>query len=266
VSPARRPAHAWDPDRYLAHADERGRPFVELVARVGHRSPRTVVDLGCGPGNLTELLAQRWPGAEVVGVDSSPEMVGSARARGGAVRYEVGDARDWTPSGPVDVLVSNAMLQWVPRHLELLPRLVECVAEGGWLAFQVPGNMDEPSHVLRRALAAEAPYSEHTRGVAEPASHDPEVYLRALQAAGCPIDGVDAWESTYLHVLHGEDPVLSWISGTSLRPTLQALPEELRPLFTAELGERLREAYPPDELGGGAVLLPFRRVFVVARR
>ena len=260
-------SHTWDPARYLAHADERGRPFVELLARVGAESPRTVVDLGCGPGNLTELLAQRWPDAEVVGVDSSPEMVEAARARGGTVRYEVGDVRDWAPERPVDVLVSNATLQWVPGHLWLLPRLVGSVAEGGWLAVQVPGNMDEPSHALRRALAAEPPYAEHLRGIAEPASHDPEAYLRALQATGCT---VEAWETTYLHELHGEDPVLSWISGTSLRPTLAALPDDLRERFTTELGERLREAYPPSTGGGvdsgPGVLLPFRRVFVVARR
>ena len=255
------PAHRWDPDRYLAHADERGRPFIELVARVGAETPRTVVDLGCGPGNLTGLLAQRWPGAEVVGVDSSEEMVAAARALPEhGVRYEVGDVRGWSPSRPVDVLVSNAMLQWVPGHLDLLPRLVRALAPGGWLAFQVPGNMDEPSHALRRELAAAPPYSEHTRGIAEPASHDPQAYLRALQALGC--SAVDAWETTYLHVLHGEDPVLSWISGTSLRPTLAALPEGLRDHFTSELAERLRDAYPDD---GTGVVLPFRRVFVVAR-
>ena len=254
-------AHAWDPDRYLVHADERGRPFVELLARVGARDPRTVVDLGCGPGNLTELLVQRWPQAEVVGVDSSPDMVEAARSRGtDGVRYEVGDVRGWSPERPVDVLVSNATLQWVPGHLELLPRLVESLADDGWLAVQVPGNMGEPSHVLRRELAAEPDFAAYTRDVAEPSSHDPETYLRVLQDAGCE---VDAWETTYLHLLHGEDPVLSWISGTSLRPTLQALPDDLGERFTTELAARLREAYPARR---GAVVLPFRRVFVVARR
>jgi len=260
VTASRAAVHTWDPDRYLAHADERGRPFVELLARVGAASPRTVVDLGCGPGNLTELLTERWPGAEVVGVDSSPEMVRAARARGGAVRYEVGDVRDWRAEQPVDVLVSNATLQWVPGHLELLPQLVEQVADEGWLAVQVPGNMGEPSHALRRELAAEPEFAPYTEGVAEPASHDPETYLRALQGLGCE---VDAWETTYLHVLHGEDPVLSWIAGTSLRPTRQARPDDLRERFTAELAVRLRAAYP---VGPDGVVLPFRRVFVVAHR
>ena len=190
-------------------------------------------------------------------------MVAAARARAGRVRYEVGDVRGWRPASPVDVLVSNAVLQWVPGHLDLLPGLVDSVADDGWLAFQVPGNMDEPSHALRRELAARPPYSEWTAGAEEPFSHDPETYLRVLQRAGCD---VDAWETTYLHVLHGEDPVLSWISGTSLRPTLQCLPEHLRPRFTDELAALLREAYPASAGEGSGVVLRFRRVFVAARR
>ena len=155
--------HTWDPDRYLTYADERGRPFVELVARIGAAAPAEVVDLGCGPGNLTGLLAERWPRAHVVGLDSSPEMIAAA-AGGSASRwtYAVADLRDWQPERPVDVLVSNATLQWVPGHLELLPALVAAVAPGGWFAFQVPGNFDEPSHTIRAELAAEAPYAEHT--------------------------------------------------------------------------------------------------------
>lgn len=255
----------WDPERYLAHADERARPFVDLVARVGASAPRQVVDLGCGAGNLTALLARRWPDASVVGVDSSPEMVAAARAADlPGVRFEAGDVRTWTPARPADVVVSNAVLQWVPGHLGLLPRLVEHLAPGGWLALQVPGNHDEPSHALRRELAAEPTYSAYTAGVAEPFAHDPATYLDALAALGCE---VDAWETTYLHVLHGPDPVLSWISGTGARPTLQALPDELRRRFEDELRDRLRTAYPArDQAVGGGVVLPFRRVFAVARR
>ena len=252
--------HQWDPDRYLTYADERGRPFLELVARVRAEAPGTVVDLGCGPGNLTALLAERWPDARVTGVDSSPEMVAKAQPAGN-LRFEVADLRDWVREAePVDVLVSNATLQWVPGHLDLLPALVDRVRPGGWLAFQVPGNFDEPSHTLRRALAAESPYDEHTRDVAVPAAHDAATYLRALADLGCT---VDAWETTYLHVLRGKDPVFTWVSGTGARPTLQALPDELRPSFEEELKRRLREAYPDD---GHGVVMPFRRIFVVARR
>ena len=257
--------HTWDPERYLTYADERGRPFVELVARIGAASPSEVVDLGCGAGNLTGLLAERWPEAHVVGLDSSPEMIararGSAHGLGQAVTYAVADLRDWRPERPVDVLVSNATLQWVHGHLALLPRLVESVVPGGWFAFQVPGNFDEPSHTIRRELAAEAPYAEWTADVAVPASHDPAAYYDALAATGC---AVEVWETTYTHVLHGEDPVFTWVSGTGARPTLQALPDDLRAAYETEFKRRLAAAYPTRD--DGTVLLPFRRVFAVAQR
>lgn len=254
----------WDPQRYLAFAGERGRPFVDLIGRVDALEPRDVVDLGCGPGNLTSLLADRWPASAITGIDSSAAMVRSAsdnHQREGLVFHRA-DLRDWLSTanpGQVDVLVTNAALQWVPGHLELMPDLVRAVAPGGWLAFQVPGNFAEPSHTLRDELAAEEPYAEHLRDVALPSAHDAATYLRALQGLGC---SVDAWETTYLHVLHGPDPVFTWISGTGARPTLQALPDDLRPGFEDELKRRLRTAYADD---GHGVVLPFRRIFVVAR-
>jgi trans-aconitate 2-methyltransferase len=251
--------HSWDPEHYLTYADERGRPFVELVQRIGAQDPRAVVDLGCGPGNLTNLLAERWPSASVTGLDLSAEMIAAARATSSAVAYEMVDLREWSPADPVDVLVSNATLQWVPGHLELLPSLVSRVAAGGWLAFQVPGNFDEPSHTIRTELAEEAEYAEHTSGVAVPSSHGAATYLEKLAGLGCT---VDAWETTYLHVLQGEDPVFTWVSGTGARPTLQALPPGLREEFEAEFKARLRAAYPDR---GHGVVLPFRRVFVVAQ-
>ena len=251
--------HTWDPDRYLAYADERGRPFVELIARVDDPAPAAVVDLGCGPGTLTALLAERWPSAAVRGVDSSPEMIAKARTSHPEIDFELGDARGWRPTEPVDVLVSNATLQWVPGHLDLLPELLAAVRPGGWLAFQVPGNFDQPSHTIRTELAATPPYHAHTGGVAVPTAHDAATYLDTLTRLGC---AVDAWETTYLHVLRGADPVFTWVSGTGARPTLQALPADLRPRFEDEFKARLRSAYPATD---GRVLLPFRRVFVVAR-
>ena len=252
--------HTWDPERYLAFADERGRPFLDLLARVGPTAPRRVADLGCGPGNLTAVLKERWPGAEVLGLDSSPEMVAAAVPRPG-LSFQVADLRDWAaPEGGVDVLVSNATLQWVPDHLALLPRLLGEVAPGGWFAFQVPANFAEPSHTLCHALADEPAYAGWAAGVAQPSSHDPRTYLDALAQEGVV---VDAWETTYLHVLAGPDPVFAWVSGTGARPTLQAMPPEVRPGFEAELKRRLRAAYPERH---GRVVMPFRRVFVVAHR
>ncbi|MDF9715076.1 methyltransferase domain-containing protein [Nocardioides sp. ChNu-153] len=263
----------WDPTSYLQYADERGRPFVELLARVRAEAPRRVVDLGCGPGNLTALLARRWPGAEVVGIDSSPEMIDRARAEHPAgppagqpcgPSFAVGDVRTWRPERPVDVLVSNATLQWVPGHLDLLPDLLARVAPGGTLAFGVPGNFAEPSHVLRAELAGRAPYREHTRDIDVPAAHDAATYLQVLAATGAE---VDAWETTYLHVLRGPDPVFAWVRSTGARPTLEALPDDLRERFADEFRAALRAAYPTTEVGGEpAVVLPFRRVFVVATR
>lgn len=251
----------WDPARYLTYADERGRPFVDLIGRIPAVSPGPVADLGCGPGNLTRLLAQRWPDAEVRGVDSSPEMIAAAEAAGPVERvaFEVGDVRTWRPSRPVDVLVSNAMLQWVPGHLDLLPSLVGHLAPGGWLAFQVPGNFAQPSHSIRHELARDPRFAAHLDGVASPDAFGPEVYLDALSRLGLT---VDAWETTYLHVLTGDDPVYTWATGTGARPTLQALPDDLREEFAEEFRTRLAVAYPPR--ADGSVVLPFRRVFCVA--
>jgi trans-aconitate 2-methyltransferase len=261
-------SHHWDPQRYLTYADERGRPFVELLARVRATAPATVVDLGCGPGNLTALLAERWPDARISGIDSSPEMVAAAQetaADGGGIEYACRDLREWAaavPARSVDVLVANAVLQWVPGHLDLLPQLVGAVAPEGWLAFQVPANFDQPSHTIRAELAAEAPYAEHTAGLQAPSSHDPAAYFAALARPGRDLD---AWETTYLHVLHGPDPVFTWVSGTGARPTLEALDAAdpaLRLRFEEEFRRRLRAAYPDT---GHGVVLPFRRVFVVAQ-
>jgi trans-aconitate 2-methyltransferase len=252
--------HTWDPDRYLVYADERGRPFVDLLHRVDAASPERVVDLGCGPGTLTALLRARWPEADVVGVDSSQAMVERARSGGHGARFEIGDLRAWEPERPVDVLVSNATLQWVPGHLDLLPRLVGHVSPGGWFAFQVPGNHGEPSHALLRSLSQDPRFASYTRGVARPQSQQPEAYAEALRELGLQ---VDAWETTYQHLLTGEDPVFTWISGTGARPVLEALPEALREEFTTEYKALLREAYPPGPHG---TVLPFRRIFVVAHR
>jgi trans-aconitate 2-methyltransferase len=252
----------WDPEQYGRYADERSRPYGDLVRRVGANRPQRVADLGCGSGELTASLRRLWPTAEIVGVDSSPAMIAKARTIKGVedLRFLERDLRDWRPDHGTDVVISNAALQWVPEHRGLLPGLVERLAEGGWLAFQVPGNFASPSHVLLHELAASAPYAEHTAGLARPASAEPGDYLADLAALGCT---VDAWETTYLHVLTGEDPVFTWVAATGARPILQALPDDEREHFEATYKARLREAYPEQPYG---TVLPFRRIFVVAQR
>ncbi|WP_256839304.1 trans-aconitate 2-methyltransferase [Ornithinimicrobium faecis] len=252
----------WDPGQYLRFSDERGRPFVDLVSRIRSEA-RTVVDLGCGPGQLTPVLRERWPQAQITGLDSSPEMIAQAQRENTdpLTTYGVADASDWAPEQPVDVLVSNAMLQWVPGHADLLLPWTEHIAPGGALAFQVPGNFGAPSHRLLWETASHSAYAPFTSDLGPRAAVlEPADYLDLLSRPGWH---VDAWETTYLHVLQGEDPVFEWISGTGARPVLQALPDDVRPQFEADYKAVLREAYPRREVG---TVLPFRRIFVVAHR
>lgn len=251
----------WDPQTYLRFSDERSRPFADLLARVpGER--RTIVDLGCGPGHLTAMMRARWPDADIVGVDSSPEMIGRATQQNTdpRARYLLGSIGEWFPAEPVDLIISNAAFQWVPAQLAVIPELRAHLTPGGVLAFQVPHNVDNPSHVLLRELAAADPYARYTAGTALPRGVTAATYLDLLAGPGWT---VDIWETTYLHVLPGEDAVFDWISGTGARPVLQALPDELRPQFVDDYKSVLRQAYPRQPYG---TVLPFPRVFVVATR
>jgi trans-aconitate 2-methyltransferase len=252
----------WDPEQYLRFGDERSRPFFELTGRIAAQDPGAVVDLGCGPGTLTAALAERWPGARVLGIDSSAEMIEAARElpdAGGRLSFALGDVRDFVPDGGVDVIVSNAVLQWVPEHLDLVTRWGSCLRPGGWLALQVPANFDQPSHQAIRDLAAADRWRPLLAGVQlNRQSADPAEYADPLARAGLD---VDAWETTYLHVLHGDDPVAEWCKGSALRPVIAALPPEEAGEFLAEFRARMAEAYPAAPYG---TLFPFRRVFVVA--
>jgi trans-aconitate 2-methyltransferase len=251
----------WDPTTYLTFADHRGRPFRDLVARIGADQPRRVVDLGCGPGNQTVTLADRWPGATIEGIDSSPEMVEAARSLGVAAR--IGDVNDWSPAADTDVVLTNAVLQWVPGHTELLRRWAGQLPSGAWLAMQVPGNFAAASHVLIRNQANSAEWKSALGDVAlreEDAVAAPRQYADVLTDAGCQ---VDAWETTYTQLLSGDNPVLDWVAGTALRPIRAALDDQRWQAFLDELAPRLLAAYPqrPD----GTTWFEFRRVFVVAR-
>jgi trans-aconitate 2-methyltransferase len=253
----------WDPGQYLRYAGERARPFFDLLARVGAEDPGYVADLGCGPGNLTAALADRWPAAEIVGVDNSPEMIAAAgaeaRTRDG-LSFMLGDIRDWRPARPLDVLLSNAVLQWVPGHLEVVRRWPGLLAPGGWLAFQLPGNFDQPTHAILAALVRSQRWAPLLDGVVlNRQARSPAEYLDLLAGAGC---SVDAWETTYLHVLPGPEPVVEWYRGTGLRPVLAALDPDQADRFIAEYSQRVAQAYPAAPYG---TVLPFRRVFVVAQ-
>ena len=253
----------WDPGQYLRYAGERGRPFFDLIARVGAEDPGYVVDLGCGPGNLTAALGDRWPGAEILGVDNSPEMIAAAQEEAGKrdrLSFALGDIRDWRPGRKVDVLVSNAALQWVPGHMDVIRRWPGLLAPGGWLAFQLPGNFDQPTHAILLDLVQSDRWAPLLGGVAlNRQAGSLTDYLDLLAGEGC---SVDAWETTYLHVLQGPDPVVEWYRGTGLRPVLAALEPGQAEAFVAEYGERVAKAYPAALYG---TVLPFRRVFVVAQ-
>ena len=253
----------WDPGLYARHAGHRGRPFFDLVGRVGHDAPRTVVDLGCGPGELTEALALRWPGATVRGIDSSTDMIDAARRRPAPpnLAFEVGDLRAYRP-GSDDVVVTNAALQWVPGHQDLVAAWARALPAGGWLALQVPGNFPAPSHALMREHAASPRWAETLRGVLrhDDAVAEPADYAELLLSAGLE---ADVWETTYQQVLPGEDAVLGWVRGTALRPVLEVLSAEEADEFEAGYGELLRTAYPR---GGHGTVFGFRRIFAVGHR
>jgi trans-aconitate 2-methyltransferase len=258
----------WNPEQYARFGDERSRPFFELVNRIGATDPRTVVDLGCGPGALTASLVERWPSADVLGVDNDAAMLASATNVLGdskALRFTSGDIATWRVTEPADVIVSNAALQWVPNHLELLPALAAQVKPGGWFAFQVPGNLDDAHHQAIRAVRRRQRWASIPTIAALPerthVSSTAVTYTDKLADCGF---SVDAWETTYVHILHGHDPILEWVKGTGLRPVLNALPsEEARDGFCRELAPLLRDAYPSRPYG---TPFPFRRVFVVAHR
>jgi trans-aconitate 2-methyltransferase len=251
----------WNPKTYLAFADERTRPAAELLARVPDENPARVIDLGCGPGNSTALLRARWPEAHLEGLDSSPQMLEQARTCGIDAEWIEADVANWKANAPYDVVYSNATLQWLGDHARLLSRLMASVKPGGTFAFQVPHNMDAPSHVLMREAAASGPWSAKLRNVREVAVLAPAGYYAILEAAAAHID---IWETEYLHVLSGDDAVYHWVSGTGLRPFVQALAGEEREAFVADYKAKLAAAYPMQ--ADGTTLFAFKRLFAVARR
>ncbi|UGY91856.1 trans-aconitate 2-methyltransferase [Streptomyces gobiensis] len=267
-------APTWDPQQYLRHADHRTRPFHDLLARIPELPPTgrpaRIADLGCGPGNVTALLANRWPGAYITGLDNSPEMLDEAQRHagptpgGGRLDFARADAAHWEPTETYDLIVSNAALQWVRGHADFFKSWLDAITPGGALAFQVPGNFISPSHALLGELCDSPRWRERLREHGRRYVYilEPFEYLQRLTDLGC---AVDVWETTYIQLLSGDDPVLEWVKGTALRPVLTALAEDpgAREEFLLEYRDRLREAYPQGPHG---TVFPFRRIFVVARK
>ena len=255
---------AWNPATYMRYGDERTRPAVDLLARVTSAHPARVVDLGCGPGNSTALLVARWPDAEVVGLDSSAEMIATATAANIPARFAVADFDTWAPDAAPDVIFANAAFQWSHDPLALVRRLFAVLPSGGALAFQIPQNFDQPTHVAVRDIAAKEPWADK---LADARWYDPagfaraEDYARALAPSGARLD---IWTTDYLHRLTGADPVFRWMEGTALRPFLTRLHGGERAAFEAAVKTALTAAYPAEP--DGTTLFPFRRLFVVASR
>lgn len=236
----------------------------DLLHAVETTDVRRAVDLGCGPGNSTEVLAARFPGAQVTGLDSSPDMIAAARQRLPGLRFDLAGIEDWNDPGPFDVILANAVLQWVPNHDTLMPRLLDKLAVGGSLAVQMPDNLDEPAHRLMRQVAAAGPWAEKLAGAA--GARTPRLgaawYYSLLRPHA---SRVDVWRTTYHHVLDGgTDAVVEWFKGSGLRPFLAPLDTDETAAFLAEYRAALADAYPP--LPSGTVLLPFPRLFIVAVR
>ena len=251
----------WDPAQYMNFSSERLRPALDLLAQVPLAAAGHVVDLGCGTGNMTAILKRRFANADVLGVDGAESMLAKARAANPDCRFETGDFRNWAPANPPDLIFSNAALHWVTDHAILFPRLLSCLAPGGILAVQMPAMHDAPLRMLQNDVARQGPWARHQDDAGYARGLLPvEAYYDAIRPL---VASLDIWQTTYLHVLTGEDAVAEWAAGSSLRPFLDKLPPDLTGPFRAAYSAALAPHYPrrPD----GTTLLSFKRFFFVAR-
>ena len=251
----------WSPSTYLKFEDERTRPARDLLAQVPLGSIGKAIDMGCGPGNSTELIAERFPDAELWGLDTSPSMLEQARKRLPSAHFAEADAGSWTPSADVDLVFANAIYQWVPDNLQQLPRVLEALHPGGVLAVQMPDNMNEPSHVAMREVAASGPWAARLTGAARGVLPSVRDYYDALKPFASRLD---IWHTIYNHPLADAAAIVEWVKGTGLRPFIDPLTEVERQAFLAAYLERIAAAYPPAF--DGKVLLRFPRLFIVAKR
>lgn len=253
---------SWSARQYSMFEQQRTRPVRDLVAAIPARQVMTAIDLGCGPGNSTEVLLERFPNALITGLDSSEDMLGDARQRLPHLQFELSDIGTWAPARTFDVILANASLQWVPDHAELYPRLASLLNPGGALAVQTPDNLEEPAHRLAREIAARQPWAAKIASVKHPDRHPAARYFELLRPH---CSEVDVWRTTYHHLLPGgHAAVVEWFKGSALRPYLQRLNETEQAAFLDAYLEAISQAYPA--LADGAVLLPFPRLFLVATR
>jgi trans-aconitate 2-methyltransferase len=253
----------WSAAQYVKFEQERTRPVHDLVARIPKAGIVHAADIGCGPGNSTEVLRERYPEARIVGLDSSPDMIEAARKRLPNIAFEVADVRYWRPKEPLDVILANAVLQWIPDHETLFPALMAKLGQGGTLATQMPDNLDEPSHRLMGEVASNSPWAAKLKDAtgARAERHLADWYFRLLRPHA---PRVDVWRTTYFHPLAGARAIVEWLKGTGLRPFLAPLGESEREAFLARYEAAVAKAYPAEV--DGTVLLPFPRLFVVATR
>lgn len=252
---------AWDPDVYLRFGDHRTRPAADLLARVPLDTPKLVVDLGCGPGNSTALLARRWRDARLIGVDASSEMLERARAEGPMGEWIQADAARYEPPAPPDLIFANALFQWVPDHNAVFPKLMDRLAPGGVLAIQMPDNFDAPSHRLLAETAQDGPWADRVSDLVRERRVGSSEFYYSLLRSECA--ALDIWTTEYLHVLTGADAVLNWVRGTALTPFLERLQGAEADGFLATYAAHLREAYPQR---GEVTLFPFKRLFLIVKK
>jgi trans-aconitate 2-methyltransferase len=253
----------WDVSQYTRFQSERSRPFFDLVAQIPSADPRLIVDLGCGIGEQTAKLLDRWPNSRILGIDSSSEMLKKAAtfARP-ALEFQLSDIADWQPADPVDVILSNAALQWLPDHEQLFPRLASSLSSHGTLAVQMPNRFRAPSQQAIEETIAECPFRDRLSniGLHQKSVLPTDAYTRLLMQLGFT---VNAWETTYFHILHGDNAALEWLKGTALRPLLASLDDEQQSEFQRALAARLNLVYPPHD---GITVFPMQRLFFVATR
>jgi trans-aconitate 2-methyltransferase len=251
---------SWDASQYLQFADERTRPCRDLIARIALEQPARIIDLGCGPGNSIEVLAQRWPDAEITGLDSSLAMIAAAQKSHPEINWITGDIATWTAQAPCDLVFSNAAVHWVPDHSTILPRLLSQLAPEGALAFQVPANFDAPAHRAMRELASSRAWKSHFPGtVREWHVHEPAFYYDLLAPQ---VARLDLWTTEYFHIMESSEAIVEWYKGTGLRPFLDVLPPADQGRFLIEYRRLIHEAFPPRP--DGHVIFPFLRLFLIA--